>query len=580
MVKGQDKIFKFFLQTKRITSEQAEMIIEEAEKRSIGPDEYLEIKQIIPENEIIQAKSKIFNLPPAELYGFVVPKEILKILPKELAETYQMVIFGQENKTLKVAILNPADFKAREAIEFIAKNKDLAVKYFVTSRSSLKNVLIQYGGLVAEVEEAIEASEQKFAPLIKKGEVWAEVGLEEAAKGAPVAKLFSTVLKYAVDNQASDIHIEPFGDKTMIRYRIDGILQTTAMLPGYIHSALISRVKVMSNLRLDETRIPQDGRIKILVSGRIVDLRVATLPLLDKEKVAIRILDPTQQILKLEDMGFRGYGFEVIKQNLEKPHGMVLATGPTGCGKTTTLYAFLKILNREGLNIITLEDPIEYTMEGVNQSQIRPELNYTFAAGIRSVVRQDPNVIMVGEIRDNETAELAIHAALTGHIVLSTLHTNDAFGAIPRLIDMKIEPFLIANTLNIIIAQRLVRKICSNCRQETTLPTQLEEEVMQDLKTIPDFDLKKFRTKEGKLRFYRGKGCPKCNREGYKGRTAIFEVLAATEQLRKIIMNGCKIDEVKEEFSRQKMINMRQEGLVKALEGLTTVEEVLRAARE
>ncbi len=580
MVKGQDKIFKFFFQTKRITSEQAEMIIKEAEKRSIGPDEYLEIKQIIPENEIIQAKSKIFNLPSVELYGLVVPKEILKILPKELAETYQMVIFGQENKTLKVAILNPADFKAREAIEFIAKNKDLAVKYFATSRSSLKNVLIQYGGLVAEVEEAIEASEQKFAPLIKKGEVWAEVGLEEAAKGAPVAKLFSTILKYAVDNQASDIHIEPFGDKTRIRYRIDGILRTTAMLPGYIHSALISRVKVMSNLRLDETRIPQDGRIKILVSGRIVDLRVATLPLLDKEKVAIRILDPTQQILRLEDMGFRGYGFEVIKQNLEKPHGMVLVTGPTGCGKTTTLYAFLKILNREGLNIVTLEDPIEYTMEGVNQSQVRPELNYTFAAGIRSVVRQDPNVIMVGEIRDNETAELGIHAALTGHIVLSTLHTNDAFGAIPRLVDMKIEPFLIANTLNIIIAQRLVRKICSGCREEVIPPTQLEEEIMQDLKTIPDLDLKKFRTKEGRLRFYRGKGCPKCNREGYKGRIAIFEVLAVTEQLRKIIMNGCKIDEVKEEFSRQKMINMRQEGLVKALEGLTTIEEVLRAARE
>jgi len=580
MIKGQDKILKFFLEEGRLTPEQTEKILKEAEAQGLSPDEYLESKNIISEDEIARAKGKIFNLPVVETYGLVVPKEILKILPKELAETYQVVIFGQENKTLKVAILNPADFKAREAVEFIAKNKNLSVKYFVTSKSSFKNVLTQYGGLAVEIKEAVEATEQRFAPLVREGELWAEAGLEEAAKGAPVAKLFSSILKYAVDNKASDIHIEPLGDKTRIRYRIDGILRTAAMLPGYIHSAIVSRVKVMANLKLDETRIPQDGRIRIMVSDRKVDLRVSTLPLLDKEKVALRVLDPAQKIFTLEDLGFWGRGLSVIKQNLKRPHGMILSTGPTGSGKTTTLYAFLKLLNRDGVNIITLEDPIEYFIEGVNQSQVQPQIGYTFASGIRSIVRQDPNVILVGEVRDNETAELAIHAALTGHIVLSTLHTNDAFGAIPRLIDMKIEPFLLANTLNVVIGQRLVRKICENCREETTLPDEIEAELAQDLKAMSNLDLNEFRDKNGKFKFYHGRGCVKCNHEGYKGRVAIFEVLEITEQMKKIIVSGCKIEEVKKEFDRQKMMIMRQEGLIKALRGITTVEEVLRAARE
>jgi len=574
-------ICQFLVKKGKLSPERVKDLVEEAYQYGISADELLERKHLISEEEIAQAKSEIFKVPYIDLFGLLVDKDLLKILPKELAESYQMVVFGKEDNTLKVALINPGDFKAREAMEFIAKPKNLDVKYFVATTTAIKNILAQYGGLAAEVEEALGGIEERFAPLIKEGKTWAEIGLESVAKAAPVAKLVASILKYAVDNKASDVHIEPFGEKTRVRYRIDGILRTTTLLPGHIHSAIVSRIKVMSNLKLDETRIPQDGRIRIVVSGRRIDLRVATLPLLEKEKVVMRILDPAQRIFTLEDLGFWGYGLEVMRRNLARPHGMFLVTGPTGCGKTTTLYAILKILNREGVNIITLEDPIEYYIEGVNQSQVRPEIGYTFAYGIRAVVRQDPNVIMVGEIRDNETAELATHASLTGHIVLSTLHTNDAFGAIPRLIDMKIEPFLIASSLNLVIAQRLVRKICEYCKEPMEINPETEAEIINTLSQIKDFNLDEFKdSKTGRLKFYHGKGCTRCNYEGYKGRIAIFEALEITDRMKEIITSGCNIKDVKEEFRRQNMIEMRADGYIKALKGITTVEEVLRAARE
>jgi type IV pilus assembly protein PilB len=564
----------------KLSAERVNLLIEEAEQYGISPDELLERKHLVSEEEIAQAKSEIFNIPYIDIVGLIVDRELLKLLPKELAEAYQMVVFGKEDSTIKVALLNPGDFKAIEAIEFLVKPKGLNVKYYVTTNTAIKNILVQYGGLTTEVEEAITEIEKKFPPLITEGKVWAETGLEKVIEAAPIAKLVSSILKYAVDNRASDIHIEPFEDKTRIRCRIDGVLRTTALLPGHLHSAIVSRIKVMANLRLDETRIPQDGRIRVVISGRKIDLRVATFPLLGKEKVVMRILDPAQRIFTLEDLGFWGKGLEVIRRNLTKPHGMFLVTGPTGCGKTTTLYAVLKILNREGVNIVTLEDPIEYYIEGINQSQVKPEIGYTFASGIRAIVRQDPNVIMVGEIRDNETAELAIHAALTGHIVLSTLHTNDAFGAIPRLIDMKIEPFLISACLNVVIAQRLVRKICESCKEEIEISKDLEKEIIEKLTEIKDFNLEEYKNKNGRLKFYKGKGCLKCNHEGYKGRTAIFEVLEITERMKEIITSGCNLKDVKEEFKRQEMIEMVVDGYIKALKGITTIEEVLRAAKE
>ncbi|MDD5222010.1 MAG: GspE/PulE family protein, partial [Patescibacteria group bacterium] len=548
---------------------------------NVSPEQILDRSHLVPEEDLVRAKSEVYGLPIADLFGLSVDKELLKILPKELAETYQMVVFGQEDNSLKVGLLNPGDFKSREAMDFVAKAKNLSVKYFIAAPTALKNILAQYSGLAAEVEEALGGISDRFAPLIQEGKSWAEVGLEDVNQAAPVTKLVSSILKYAVDNKASDVHIEPFGDKTRVRYRIDGILRSVAMLPGHIHSAIISRIKVMSNLKLDETRIPQDGRIRIVITGRKIDLRVATLPLLEKEKVVMRILDPAQKIFTLEDLGFWGYALEIMKRNLLRPHGMFLVTGPTGSGKTTTIYAILKILNKEKVNIITLEDPIEYYMEGINQSQVKPDIGYSFASGIRSVVRQDPNVIMVGEIRDNETAELGTHASLTGHIVLSTLHTNDAFGAIPRLIDMKIEPFLIASSVNLVLAQRLVRKICEFCREPVEISPEMEKEIIKSLTGIKDVNLEEFRdTKTGRLKFYHGRGCARCGQEGYKGRTVIFEVLEITEEMKKIIVEGCKIDDAKAEFKRQGMLEMRRDGYIKALRGVTTIEEVMRVAME
>jgi len=354
-------------------------------------------------------------------------------------------------------------------------------------------------------------------------------------------------------------------------------------LPGHLHSAIISRIKVMSNLKLDETRVPQGGRIRVMISKRKIDLRVSVMPLLDSEKAVMRILDPTRRIFTLDDLGFWGSGLKIIKNNLSKPHGMILITGPTGSGKTTTLYALLKILNKSSVNIISLEDPIEYVLQGINQSQVRSDIGYSFASGLRSIVRQDPDVIMVGEIRDNETAELAVHAALTGHIVLSTLHANDAFGAVPRLIDMKVAPFLLASSINAVIAQRLVRKICTHCREQIILSENLEKSVEDVLKNenIEGFNLEDYRdSKTGHLKFYRGKGCSRCGQEGYKGRLAIFEALDITDEMKDIITGSRNEEETEKEIERQKMIKIARDGYIKALRGETTMEEVLRVSRE
>ena len=578
MAQKENRILKFLVDSGRLSQEQYKSLMTEAQEVRLAPDALLETKKIIPEEEVAQVKSEIYNVPVAELYGLSVDRTILQIIPRETAENYQIAAFAKQGNVLKVVLLNPEDFKAREAVRFIGRQKKLKTEFYTAPTSAIKNILAQYTGLEIEVEEAVGAAEKRFAPTGPVAKVAVE--LEEMSKAAPISKLVGSILKYAVDNSASDVHIEPLGDKTRVRYRIDGILRETAMLPGHLHAAIISRVKVMSDLKLDETRIPQDGRIRVTVSKRRVDMRVSVFPLLDKEKAVMRILDPAKRIFSFKDLGFWGYGLERIKRNLARPHGMVLITGPTGCGKTTTLYAALKRLNQASVNIVTLEDPIEYFLSGVNQSQVMPEIDYSFASGLRSVVRQDPDIIMVGEIRDNETADLATHAALTGHIVLSTLHTNDAFGAIPRLVDMGIPPFLIAPSLNLVVAQRLVRTICPHCKKQVEVPLETEKAIETALAGVEQIKLNKFRAKNGRLKFYQGAGCPRCNSEGYRGRIAIFEVLEVTEQMQKIILAGSQIEEVKQEFKRQKMTEMIKDGYIKALQGLTTVEDILRAARE
>ncbi len=532
----------------------------------------------IAKEALAQAKGIVLGIPYVNLEGKDLPLAVLKVLPQDLAANYQMLIFGQEGNVLEVGLVDPQNYKAVEAIEFLARKKNYRLKYFIISSASFTLGYKNYQNLREQVSQALDFAEEKFAPK-DKGGLEEPTKLEEIVKTAPVSKIVSVILRHAIEGGASDIHIEPYSDKSRVRYRIDGILHTSIVLPIYVHAALISRIKVMSNLKIDETRVPQDGRIRLNINGNDVDFRVATIPLVNQEKVVIRILESPKTAPTFSELGFMGNQLKAMERNISKPNGMFLVTGPTGSGKSTTLFSALSTLNKEGVNISTLEDPVEYYMEGVNQSQVKSEVGFTFATGLRALFRQDPNVIMVGEIRDQETSKLAIHAALTGHFVLSTLHTNDAIGAIPRLMDMGGEPFLLASTLNLILAQRLVRKICPNCQVKTDLAPEIRQSIEAALSDLPQ-EVWYEGVKDNKARqVYKGKGCVQCGESGYKGRLAIAEVLTVSEKMREIIAKGFPQKEVAEELKLQKFISITQDGWMKVLLGLTTVEEILRVTK-
>lgn len=575
---GEDELLELILQEKLINRVQYEEIKEEALKKRRSTEKIIEEKKIVREEDLSRLKSKIYNLPYIDLFGRIVRAEVLNIVPQELAKNYKMAAFNKTGDEVSVAMVEPSNFRALEAIEFIARKNHYKIKYYITSTSALKYILRQYETLSAEVEEALKGTEEEALEF--KEVSLAEEGLEEVVKTAPVSKMLSVILRHAVEGKASDVHIEPVGNETRVRYRIDGILHTSLVLPKHVHPSIVARVKVLSNLKIDETRVPQDGRYKMTYEGRDIDYRISTLPLINNEKVVMRILDTSTAMTNLNELGFWGRALEVMEENIEKSHGMFLITGPTGSGKSTTLYALLNILNEEAVNIITLEDPVEYYIRGVNQSQVNPEVGLTFAAGLRSILRQDPDIIMVGEIRDNETAELGVHAALTGHIVLSTLHTNDSLGAVPRLIDMKIEPFLLTSSLNLVMAQRLVRRICPNCKKEYTLPPILEEEVWKELENIPKPNIPEDVKITKPLKMYMGKGCVRCENTGYKGRIAIVEVMEVNESIRRIILSGGDVmEKMRGEFIKQGNFYMRQDGIFKAFRGITTIEEVWDATR-
>ena len=388
----------------------------------------------------------------------------------------------------------------------------------------------------------------------------------------------ATTLKEAVWEKASDIHIEPQRNRSRIRFRVDGELQEVASLPIELHSLVTSRVKILSGLKIDETRIPQDGRFRTVLFGKDIDYRVATFPTPVGEKVVIRVLDPTVGLKGLEELGLVGKNSDLVKEGIHKPYGMVLITGPTGSGKTTTLYAIMQILNTEDVNVVSLEDPVEYFMDGLNQSQVRPEIGYDFASGLRQILRQDPDVIMIGEIRDTETAELAVHAALTGHIVLSTLHTNNSIGVIPRLVDMGVQGFLLPAALNLMLAQRLVPKMCSNCKKPEPASAEIQQIIKKELSKLPPDA--KAKTYGEPYQIYRAAGCDVCKGKGSIGRLALFEILKMTPELEKIINSGPTEGKILEEAKRQGIISLRQDGILKALEGLVSIEEVLRETTE
>lgn len=508
-----------------------------------------------------------------DLSKLMVPKEILAKIPENIARSYKAVVFEKSEDGFAVAMVDPEDIETREMLKRILGEK---VKVYLTTESDIAAILNQYQGLETEVSSAIASAEEEEIDD-EKGSQRSKVEEDTISDDAPAAKIVSSLLKRAIRDKASDIHIEPTEKEVEVRFRLDGVLRKKVSLPKEIQAAVISRIKILSNLKIDEQRVPQDGRFNMQVDNRRVDFRVSSMPIAFGEKIVMRILDKDSGILTIEELGISGSGLKTLEANLSKSHGMVLVTGPTGSGKSTTLYAMIQKVYNEGVNIITLEDPIEYQMKGINQSQVNSDIGYTFAAGLRSILRQDPDIIMLGEIRDRETAEMAVHAALTGHVVLSTLHTNDAAGAAPRMIDMGVEPFLLTSSINVVIGQRLVRVICSECKEETKLAQEELDAINKEIDRMPDAE--RTQTKKQPLKFYKGKGCKNCDSSGYKGRIGIYEVLAITPEMQQLILKRVSSDELNQLAISQGMVTMIQDGILKALEGVTTMEEIWRATK-
>jgi len=565
-----------------IKKEQFDKALEKAKSTGKKIDDILISEGLISEEELIKLKAYILGIPFVNLEKEKIDPEVLKIIPEPIARSHNIVAFRKRGKNLEVAMLDPEDLRT---IEFIKKTTLLRILPRLTNSKSIKNALQQYQKtLEAEFGEIIK-KEAGGISIVKEGKKTEEKEeLEKAAKELPVIRIVDTLLKHAILQRASDIHIEPMEKEVLVRYRIDGILRDAMTLPKSAAAGIVARIKVLANLKLDEHRLPQDGRFKIETEDYKYSVRVSILPVMEGEKVVMRLLSETAKAYTLEGLGLRGEALERVQENLRKPVGMILVTGPTGSGKTTTLYAMMEILNTPGVNISTIEDPIEYRMPRINQTQVNPKIGLTFASGLRALVRQDPDIIMVGEIRDNETASLAINAALTGHLVLSTLHTTNAAGAIPRLIDMKAEPFLISSTLNLVIAQRLVRRLCEGKEKYKLTTSQIKNiakycKPERILKILKEEKLAKRRDTLKDITFWRAKSTKECP-DGYKGRIGIFEVLPITETVKELIVNKEDADKIEEQAKKEGMRTMVEDGFVKAAQGVTSIEEVLRVIIE
>jgi type IV pilus assembly protein PilB len=504
--------------------------------------------------------------------------EALKIIPEPIARTHNIVSFKKKGNTLEVAMLDPDDLGT---IDFIKRKANLKILPRLTTIESIKNVLRQYHqSLEAEFGSIIQKEAGAIKALREEENVPQTAELEKVAEEVPIIKIVDTLLKHAILQRASDIHIEPFEKEIMVRYRIDGILREAMILPKNVLAGIVARIKVLSNLKLDEHRLPQDGRFKAETEDYKYSIRVSILPVFEGEKVVMRLLAESTRALTLEELGLRGEALEKIRISLRKPVGMILITGPTGCGKTTSLYAMVEILNTPEVNISSVEDPVEYRIPRVNQTQVNSKIGLTFASGLRSLVRQDPDIIMVGEIRDEETVSLAINAALTGHLVLSTIHTNTAAGAIPRLIDMKAEPFLISSTLSVILAQRLVRRLTDDKMAYKLKPAELKEmKKYCNLDRIMQILKQEKIVKEGNdwadINFYRPKISKECP-EGYRGRVGIYEVLLVTSSIKEMIVKQATADQIQDQARGEGMITMIEDGFIKAVQGQTSIEEILR----
>ncbi len=571
----------FLIDANLVTEEQFNEVRKKAKKTKHEISDVLVSEGLINQDQLIKLEAYILGIPFVDLEKEIIDPKILKIIPEPIARSHNIVAFRKSENNLEVAMLDPKDLRT---IQFIKKTTNLKILARLTSIKSIKSVLRQYQQtLEAEFGEIIKKEVGIIKPVEEK-KLEEKAELEKMAEELPVIRIVDTLMKHAILQRASDIHIELIEKEVLVRYRIDGILRDAMTLPKLASSGIVARIKVLSNLKLDEHRLPQDGRFKIETEDYKFSIRVSILPVFDGEKVVMRLLSETSKAFTLEQLGLIEENLEKVQDSLRKPVGMILITGPTGSGKTTTLYSMMEILNNPGINISTVEDPIEYRMPRINQTQVRPKIGLTFARGLRSLLRQDPDIIMVGEIRDNETANLCINASLTGHLVLSTLHTNSAAGALPRLMDMKCEPFLIASTLNCILAQRLVRRLCGEKEKYKLKDVELKEiskycDLETILKILKQEKIVSQRATWKNIPFYKpksSKGCP----DGYKGRIGIFEVLPVTETIKELIVTKAISDKIHQQARSEGMRTMVEDGFIKAAQGITSIEEVLRAIVE
>jgi type IV pilus assembly protein PilB len=552
-----------------LTQEQYSDIKLRSAQNDENEDTILETLHLVPEVKITEARAKLLGIPYIALSTASFSPQALNFLPRSVVERFQLIPFfyDDQSKTLSVAMANPVDL---DAISFIRQKTGMTIKSFAASPTDVTKAIEQQyqQELVGEVGEAVKETEED-----KQTRTVDSTQIAQIIKEAPIAKIVSTILEYAMNTRSSDVHIEPQEDRLRVRYRIDGILYDKLSLPKKVQDALISRIKILSDMKIDEHRIPQDGRFKFSQSDDEVDLRISIIPTVNGEKIVMRLLHTSGGIPSLGELGLAGSALKQLETSILRPHGIIIVCGPTGSGKTTTLYSVLSRLNTTRVNIASLEDPVEYVLPGVNQVQINPAVGLTFASGLRSFLRQDPNIILVGEIRDKETTDLALQAALTGHLVFSTLHTSNAAGALPRLLDLGAEGFLLTSTMNAVVGQRIVRKICIHCKESFIPSPSITAELKKILGNL-------YPIKADPLKLYRGKGCEECGHFGYSGRVGIYEVLPISPQIGQLIIEHHDSVSIEKQAVLEGMITMKQDGFMKVIKGVTTMEEVIRVAQE
>lgn len=573
---------------------------EETEKKPL--QDLVVESEVIDEKELTKLYAKEIDTPFVELNAKEIKREVLKLIPERIAKQYNVVLFGiEEDGSKLLAMEDPDDI---QAVSFLQKQLGDNVKVHVATTSNIRAALDQYrDGVSSDLTKVVSGDEEEEADE-------EEINEEDLAEDSPIAQTVNLLIEYAVHSGASDIHIEPRENYTSVRYRVDGVLREANKLPKKVHNALVSRIKILSNLKIDERRVPQDGRFKIQVGNSVFALRVSTLPITEGEKVVMRLLDESGKAVSLEELGYWGGSLESINQAITQPHGMILVTGPTGSGKSTSLFSVLSMLNKPAVNISTIEDPVEYKVPGANQTQVNPKAGMSFATGLRALLRQDPNIIMVGEIRDTETADLGVQAALTGHLVFATLHTNNAATTLPRLLDMNVEPFLIASTVRAVVGQRLVRRLCVDCREEVQPDSASQKQIDEIFGTSESATMKRIheleqealeagigKTNSGKsktsvselsttdskiTKIYKAheSGCESCGHVGYKGRMGIYEVLPNSSDIQKLIVGNSTSEVIEDQAIKEGMMTMQIDGFIKALRGQTSIEEILRVTAE